>query len=69
MFFLLKESLGEEKRKEKMRLTFKQMNVVSQIKKWGHINTVRYTLLMKTFIFFGFVGYTSISTLYLIDRF
>ena len=69
MFFLLKESLIEEKRKEKMKLSFKQMNVISQIKKWGHIKTVRYTLLMKTFIFFGFVGYTSISTLYLIDRF
>jgi DHA1 family tetracycline resistance protein-like MFS transporter len=26
-------------------------------------------MLMKTFMFFGFVGYTSISTLYLIDNF
>lgn len=69
MFFLLEESLQEEKRKQKMKISFRQLNIVSQMKKWGHINTVKYTIIMKACIFFGFVGYTSISTLYLIDRF
>ena len=69
MYFILKESLPEEKRKEKMKVSFKQMNIIAQFQKWKHINTVRYTMLMKTFMFFGFVGYTSISTLYLIDNF
>jgi len=45
------------------------MNILAQFMRWRHINTVRYTILMKAFIFFGFVWYTSISTLYLIDRF
>lgn len=69
MYFLLQESLLLEKRKEKMKISFKQMNIVTQINRWKHINTVRYTLIMKAFIFFGFVWYTSISTLYLIDNF
>jgi hypothetical protein len=69
MHFILKESLPESKRKEKMKISFKQMNIAAQFQKWKHINTVRYTMLMKTFMFFGFVGYTSISTLYLIDNF
>ena len=69
MYFILKESLPESKRKAKMKVSFKQMNIFAQYKKWQHINTVRYTMLMKTFMFFGFVGYTSISTLYLIDNF
>ena len=45
------------------------MNIVTQLQKWKHINTVRYALIMKAFIFFSFVWYTSISTLYLIDNF
>ncbi|MCH8519043.1 MFS transporter [Candidatus Gracilibacteria bacterium] len=69
MYILLRESLPEEKRKQKIKISFKQMNIFAQYGRWKHINTVRYTILMKAFIFFGFVGYTSISTLYLIDRF
>jgi len=69
MYKLLRESLPESKRKEKMKISFKQMNILAQFMRWRHINTVRYTILMKAFIFFGFVWYTSISTLYLIDRF
>lgn len=69
MYFILAESLPESKRKQKMKLSYKQMNIISQYQKWKHINTVRYTMLMKTFMFFGFIWYTSISTLYLIDNF
>ena len=69
MYILLKESLPEDKRKKKIKISFRQMNIFAQYTRWKHINTVRYTILMKAFIFFGFVGYTSISTLYLIDRF
>lgn len=69
MYFLLQESLEVSKRKQKMKISFKQMNILTQFQKWKHINTVRYTLIMKAFIFFSFVGYTSISTLYLIDNF
>ena len=69
MYFLLNESLDISQRKEKMKISFKEMNIFTQFLKWKHINTVRYTLIMKAFIFFGFVGYTSISTLYLIDNF
>lgn len=69
IYFILKESLPENKRKEKAKVSMKQMNIWTQFQKWKHINTVRYTFLMKSFMFFGFVGYTSISTLYLIDNF
>lgn len=69
IFFFLRESLPVSKRQEKMKVSFKKMNIFAQFLKWKHLETVRYTILMKVFIFFGFVGYTSISTLYLIDRF
>lgn len=69
MFFSLQETLHTAERKEKMKISFKQFNIIAQIHKWKHINTVQYTIIMKACIFFGFVGYTSISTLYLIDRF
>ena len=55
MYFLLQESLEPAKRKQKIKISFKQMNIVTQLQKWKHINTVRYTLIMKAFIFFSFV--------------
>ena len=69
MYFLLKESLPPSRRKEKIRIKFKQMNIYAQFVRWKHINTVRYTMLMRIFMMFAFVWYTSISTLYLIDTF
>lgn len=69
MFYFLKESLPIERRKDKVRISFEQINIWSQLKKWGKIETIRYTMIMKTFIFVSFISYTSISTLYLIDKF
>jgi len=69
MFFALQESLPDEKRKEKLKISFKKINVFAQIMKWGKIPTVRYAIIMKTFMFVSFVGYTSVTALYLIDVF
>ena len=69
MVYVLEESLKIENRKHELRLSFKELNVFSQIKKWGKLETIRYTLIMKIFVFVAFLWYTSLSTLYLIDFF
>lgn len=69
MIYVLRESLPEEKRNEELHISFRSLNLFSQIQKWSRYETIRYTLIMKLFMFIAFVGYTSISTLYLIDVF
>lgn len=69
MYFSLEETLSNEDRKEKVKIKFKEINVFAQILKWWHIDTIRYALVMKLFIFIGFVSYTSVSALYLMDEF
>lgn len=69
MLFALSESLPEDKREKELKISFKTLNVFSQIIKWGKIPIVRYAIIMKVFMFISFVGYTSITALYLIDVF
>lgn len=69
MVFVLKESLKDENRKQDLTISLKELNIFSQIKKWRKLETIRYTLVMKIFVFVAFLGYTSLSTLYLIDFF
>lgn len=65
----LQETLGWEDRKEKIKIKFREINVFAQIYKWASVETIKYALVMKVFIFTSFVSYTSISALYLIDVF
>jgi len=53
--YVLEESLKIENRKHELRLSFKELNVFSQIKKWGKLETIRYTLIMKIFVFVAFL--------------
>lgn len=69
MMFVLKESLPEKNRKHELKLSLRELNVFSQIQKWKYLETIRYTLVMKFFMFVAFIGHTSTSTLYLIDYF
>jgi len=67
MIFLLHESLPQEKRKAKMKIRLREINVFAQVIKWSLVPTIRYALIMKLFMFTAFVFYTSVSALYLMD--
>jgi len=69
MYIFLQETLRDVDRKKQVKIKFTQINVFAQILKWWHINTIRYALVMKLLIFIGFVSYTSVSALYLMDEF
>jgi len=69
MKLALVESLPESERKEKVKIKLKEINVFMQIMKWWNIETIRYALTMKLFMFTAFVFYTSTSALYLMDKF
>jgi len=69
MIFLLRESLPEEKRKAKVKIRLREINVFAQVYKWSQVETIRYALTMKLFMFTAFVFYTSVSALYLMDVF
>ncbi|NDK09721.1 MFS transporter [Candidatus Gracilibacteria bacterium] len=69
MIFFLQESIAEEDKKSKIKISLKNTNLFAQISKWGKFKNIRYTIFMKICMFSAFVGYTSISALYLIDVF
>ena len=69
MFFFLQESLSEEKRQRDAVITLRSINIWGKVKKWSHIPLIRYTLVMRLFIFSAFIIYTTVSALYLIDIF
>jgi len=58
MIFLLRESLPEGKRKAKVKIRLREINVFAQVYKWSKIETIRYALTMKLFMFTAFVFYT-----------
>jgi DHA1 family tetracycline resistance protein-like MFS transporter len=47
MIFFLRESLHISQRKKELLISFKEINVFSQIMKWWAIPTVRYAIFMK----------------------
>lgn len=69
MVFMIQESLSDQKKKSQAQIRFREFNIISQVKKWGSIEIIQYVLWMKVFMFIGFVTYTSISALYMIDVF
>jgi len=69
IILVLKESLTQEDRNPEAKISLKSTNVFAQVLKWWKILCVRYVIIMKLFMFTAFVGYTSISALYLIDFF
>ena len=69
MIFFLQESLSEEKRQRDAVITLRSINIWAKVKKWSHIPLIRYTLVMRLFIFSAFIIYTTVSALYLIDVF
>lgn len=69
MFFFLQESLTEDNRKKEAIINLKSLNIWTNVKKWATIPLIKYTLVMRLFIFTAFITYTTISALYLIDVF
>lgn len=69
MFFVLKETLPPSKSAKEIKISLKNLNVFSQIQTWWKIPMIRSVIITKIFMYSSFVGYTSISTLYLIDFF
>ena len=69
ILFVFWESLSVDKRDKELRISFKKLNVISQVLKWWKNYKIRYTILMKFFIYIWFVTYTSVSVLYYIDVF
>lgn len=69
MIFFLTESLVEEKRQKDVVISMKSINIWGKVKKWSHIPLIKYTLVMRIFIFSAFIIYTTVSALYLIDVF
>lgn len=69
LLFKLKETLPESKRNKELKITFKSMNVISGLKKWSKIPIIKITFISKIIFFMGFMMYTSIAVLYLIDNF
>lgn len=69
MFFTLKESLPEEKQKKEVKISYRKLNIFSQLKKWSKNEDIKFAISMKFFLHITFVSYTTIVALYLIDRF
>ena len=69
IYFFLKETLSKEQRNSELKISFKKLNIYSQLQKWAQFRNIRYVLVMKVFLFLTFVSYTSISALYLVDTF
>ncbi len=69
MWFLLDETLSEEKQKKDLQLNFSSFNFYKNIQKWAHVPLIKYTLVMRLCIFTAFIIYTTVSALYLIDVF
>lgn len=69
ILFVFSESLPPEKRDKELQISFKKLNIISQVLKWWGNNKIRYTILMKVFFYTWFVIYTSTSVLYYIDVF
>jgi len=69
MCFMFSESLQESDKQKELKISFKDLNILSQVKKWSKIETIRYVMIMKSIMFIAFVSYTSVSALYLIDNF
>lgn len=67
--FVFTESLPPEKRDKELQISFKKLNIISQVIKWWGNDKIRYTILMKLFFYTWFVIYTSTSVLYYIDVF
>lgn len=67
MVFSLQESLTEKK--ESLEVSFQNINVFSQIKKWKKIPMIKMMIILKIFFFMGFTIYTTLGGLYLIDFF
>jgi len=69
MFFKVIESLKEENKQKELKITFKDMNIIRKISKYWHINTIKFSVVMKLLMFLAFTMYTTVSVLYLIDNF
>ncbi|QFR39577.1 MFS transporter [Candidatus Gracilibacteria bacterium 28_42_T64] len=69
MFFKVTESLKEENKQKELQISFKDMNIIRKISKYWHITTIKFSVVMKLLMFLAFTMYTTISVLYLIDKF
>ncbi len=69
MFYKVEETLKEEDTKKELHISYKDLNIIKKIKKYWGQNTVQFSIVIKIFMMFSFMMYTTVSVLYLIDRF
>jgi MFS family permease len=67
MAFSLKETI--KKKKSQLVVSFNELNLIAQIKKWKQVPVIQMAMSVKTFFYLGFFIYTTISPLYLMDVF
>lgn len=66
---ILKESLKDEDKNHNLEITFKQLNIFNQIKKYWETPNFKMVILFKLFFYCAFMVYTTVSVLYIIDNF
>jgi len=69
IWFNLKESLKKENRNNELKITFKELNLISLLKKWWSNDFYKWLFLLKIFIFSVFAMYITTFSLYVIDVF
>ena len=69
IWFNLKESLKKENRNNELKITFKELNLISWLKKWWSNDFYKWLFLLKIFIFSVFAMYITTFSLYVIDVF
>lgn len=69
MFFKMKETLKEKNMKRELSISFKGINIFNTIIKYWHIPTIKFSITIKLLMFLAFSMYSTVSILYLIDRF
>lgn len=69
MVFFLRESLQKDECTQYVKISFKELNFIRQIRKWWGDDMIRTVIIVKFLMFSAFVAYTSTATLYLIDEF
>ena len=69
MFFLMKETLIESKRRKDITISYRDLNIIKKLRKYWGIQRLQFSVWMKLFFNTGFAMYTTVSVLYLMDVF
>ncbi len=69
MFFSVKETLPEDKRRKEITITYHDLNIIKKLQKYWGIKRLQFSVWMKLFFNVAFTMYSTVSVLYLIDIF